>query len=213
MAPKQPPVRYLVKLRYPDPAFIGFGSLCDYVHGRLTEVKICPNARCSGDSDGFLHILYDHSCKFPRGHPIGFQICGDIQKNLVYGVDVDVLRSRIFQIYLIDSCAVFHIVSHARLGNDVVQRQRRIGFELGLAAGGTFKPVIRSIPLPFSIHLLYPLYHLKQSRPAGNAAGLQGGGDCEADGLFCSALIRNHKVCGQRVKIPLPALYGSVKGF
>ena len=61
------------------------------------------------------------------------------------------------------------------------------------------------------VHFLYPLCHLKQPGPAGNAPGFQRGGNCEADGLFGASGVRNNETRGHGVKSPLHALHACIE--
>ena len=124
---------------------------------------------------------------------------------------MDILRRNIFQIDLIDLAADLHITRHLRRRNNIVQRQRRILFQIRSLAGCSRKLVPRSIlPAP-GIDFPDLLHHLKQPRPSRDIISLQRRGDRKADGLLRPAFIRHYQICSQRVKSPFHALHGSIE--
>ena len=57
------------------------------------------------------------------------------------------------------------------------------------------------------------LHHFEQARSSGDAAGFQRRRDSEADRLIRPGLVGHHKICRQRVELPVGALRRGIKGL
>ena len=187
--------------------------LCYDVHCYLTQIKVCSYTRRSSYSGSIQHILDNLSCQLSCRHLISIQISGNIHKHLVYGINVNVLRSNIFEIDIVNPRAVFHIVSHSGRSNDIIKLQCRICFQLKVIIGSSIKLVMRSFLSASCICFFNFLHDLKQSRSAGNTVSFERGRNSKTNCFLSSALIRNDKIGRQRVKSTLPALDRSVKGL
>ena len=176
MAPQVFPEAALVQFSNPHPVFVGGDVLGRDVHGYLAEKQIGADPRGGGDAGRGEHIQQDGFGQLPGRQPVGVQIVGHIQKYLVDGIDDDVLRGYVFQIQVVDSGAVFHIVGHPGRGHDVVHRQFRMGSQFPGRAGAAGQPLPRCGPAACLVYRRHPLHHLKQPCPAGDAAGFQRGG-------------------------------------
>ena len=53
--------------------------------------------------------------------------------------------------------------------------------------------------LPSGIRFLHPLLDFKQPSASGDTVAFEGGRDGKADGLVRPALIRDNKICVQRI--------------
>ena len=183
------------------------------VHGDLGQIQVGAHARCGGDAGGLQNVQDDGPGQLPCRHLVGVQVVGDIHEHLVDGVGVDVLRSDIFQIHLIDSRTPINVVCHPGQSHDVVQGQRGVLPHLRVVPGCAGElPAGGALPPP-GVDLLYPLHHLEQPGPAGDAIGFQWGRHSQADGLSCTAQVRYHKVGSHGVQAPFHALHTGVKTF
>ena len=126
---------------------------------------------------------------------------------------MDIPGFDVFEIDLIDARAVLHVVSHARFGDDVFQRQAGIGREERGAVGGTGKFAPRRAAEALGVDGAHALDDLEQPRPPGDAQRLEGGRDGQADGLFRAAFIGHDEMGVHRVQIAFDALDRSIEGF
>ena len=122
MGPQRLAVAHLIKFCNSDPVFVRLDVLCSDVQRDLAQIKIWSNTGGGSDASGFQHIQNDFHGKFPGRKLIHRKIIGDIHKHLIDGVNMDVLRSDIFEINLVDLCADFDIMRHLRWGDVVVNR-------------------------------------------------------------------------------------------
>ena len=105
-----------------------------------------------------------------------------------------------------------YVTSHPRNGNDVAQFQRRICFQIGSVGRFVGEPMPRRKPLPLIIELTHLLHDLEQPGTSRNAASLQRRHG-KTDHFIRSALIGNHKIRQQRIKMPVGAFHGGVEQF
>lgn len=97
---------------------------------------------------------------------VGVKVVGDIHEYLINGVNHDVFRRDIFQVDIVNPGAVLHVVSHARRGDNEINRKVRIIQQLGMKVGGPFQPMPRRVMLPSGIGFPYSLLDLKQTATA-----------------------------------------------
>ena len=166
MIPQQTAVAHFIQLGNADAVPIRFDMLRHDVHGYFTEVEICPNPRCGSDSRGLQHIQDHGHGKLSGCHFVGGQIIGCVDKHLVDGIRVNVLRGNILQVHTKNACAALHVFGHLRRRHNIIQRQLRRGLYLQIICGGAGQRAAGGIPLPLCIDLLDPLHHLKQPGPA-----------------------------------------------
>ena len=83
-----------------------------------------------------------------------------------------IFRCDIFQIYSEYFGADLHIVRHFRLGNDVIELQRRIGCKLHSIARFTGKPSAGRVFQALTVYLLDALNHFKQPCSAADTVCL-----------------------------------------
>ena len=130
MRPHGLPVGHLVQLGDAYPVFIRWDMLRHNIHGHLTEKEVGADPRRGRDACCLNDIQYDLHGKVMGRQLVGIQVVGHIHEYLVDGVDHDVLRGDVFQVDLVDLCAVFHVVGHAGRGDDEVDFQLRVLLQL-----------------------------------------------------------------------------------
>ena len=207
------PVAQLIQLGDADAVLIRRNVLRHDVHGHLAEVEVAADARRGGDAGGPQDIQNHGLRQLPGCHVIGWEVAGDVHHHLVDGVDMDVLRGDVFQVYVVDLGADLDVLRHPGRGHQVVHRQGGISLQLGGVGAFAHQLPAGGAEPPLGVDLLDPLDHLEEAGPAGDAMGFQRGGDGEADGLLRAAEIRHHQVGGHGIEAPLPALHGGVVGF
>ena len=202
------------------PGFLGFD-----VHGDLGEKEIGADARRRRDAGIVQHVAHHRHGQLVGRHAIGAEIICHIDKNLVDGIDNDVLRRDVFQIGGVDPAAVFLVQAHPRRRDDVGNLQRRVFFYGFRVEGGCGELVFSGFRVapdctgtdsgvqPFPVDLLHALNHFKQTRPAGNAVGFQRGRYRQADGLIRPAFVGNDQIGGQRIEMALHAFHAGVKAL
>ena len=211
--PQLPAIGHFVQVRHPHSILVRGDVLGHNVHCHLAEVQVGPHPCRGRDACGIDDFQNQLFCQPPGIHMVELQVGGGIDKHLINGIDMNVLRRHILEINLIDVAAVLHIVCHSGRGHDVIQFLFRVAFQLHIVTGAACKGFSRRPLLPQGVDLTHPLNHFKESGPAGNAVSLQRGCHRQADGFFRPAGVRHHQIGGQRVQFPLHALHGSVKGF
>ena len=82
-----------------------------------------------------------------------------------------------------------------------------MGIQFGQIAGTSGKDFFGSVLFAAGINLPDFLNHLKKPWPSGNAKGFQGGGDSQTNGLFCTAGVSYHKVCGHGIQSAADTLH------
>ena len=97
------------------------------VHGNLGKVKIGADSGCGCDSCGLQHIQDHFPGKFPGCFAGRGQVIGQIDKDLINGVNMDVFRCNVFQVQLVDPGALFHVEGHSGRRNDIVDGIFRMG--------------------------------------------------------------------------------------
>ena len=213
VAPQEPPIGHFVQLGYTNSVFIRMNMLRYNVHGHLGQIQVRAHSRRGGDTSSFQNIQDDGSGQFPCCHLVGIQVVGNVHEHLINAVGIDVLRSNVFQIYLIDPRAPIDIVGHPGRGHNVVQLQRRIPPHLRVIPGGTAELMSGRVPPALGVDLSDPLHHLEKPCPTGDAIGFQRGSDGEADRLFCAAFVCHYQIRGHGIQPPLHTFHRSVKAF
>ena len=213
VAPQQPPVAPLIQLRDAHAVLVRRHVLGPDVHGHLGQIQVGTHARRRGDAGGFENVQDDRAGQLPGRHVVGVQVVGHVHEHLVDAVEEDVLRRDVFQVDAVDFGAPVDVVGHPWRGHQVVQGQGGVLLHRPIVPGGAGEPPARGLPLPPDIYFLYLLHHLKESGPAGDAIGFQGGGHGQADGLVRPPLVRHHQVGGHGVQPPLHALHRGVKAL
>ena len=184
MTPEQYAVGHFIELRNSYTVLIWRSFLCDDIHGDLGKIKVCPDSRCSGDA-GFIQYIPDHShCQVVRRAHVSLfrfpavqiHIVCCLDKNLIDGIDVNILCGDVFEVYRIDLSRDFLIQCHLWLCHDVTD----------------FCVMLRFIKPDC-------LLCLKKAGPAGNADGFKGRTDGQTDRLVSSAFIRHQKIECQRI--------------
>ena len=137
--PKQLPVAHLIKLRDARPALIRLHMLRHDIHRNLAQIEICADSRCGCDSGRLIHILYHRLRKLPRCHMICVQIPRHIDKYLIHRIYLHILRRHIFQVNIVYTGAVFHIICHPWFCRNIIKRKRRHCLQLCIIVGRTCK--------------------------------------------------------------------------
>ena len=157
--PKLLTVAHFVKLRNADTIFVRLHMLRHNVHSDLAEIEIAADARRGRDARGAQHIE-DHGLRqLAGGHMIRLEVAGHIHHHLVDGVDVDVLRGDVFQVYVVDLGADLDVFCHPRRGNEIIYlsgwvSRQFIGVEALFGKAASFAP-------PFRVDFLDALHHFK----------------------------------------------------
>ena len=213
VVPKGTPEGKLIQTGDADSVFIRRNMLCLNIQCRLAEKKIGTDTSGGRNAGGVQHVQDDLLCKTFGRQSVSFQIFGNIHKHFVDGIHVDVFRSDIVQINVIDFCAAFHIMCHLGRSCQKVNGKFRMSRQLSGIAGFSGKPVRREAELPLFVGLLHFLDHLKQPCPSGNPVGLQGRGNGETYGFLRAAAVSDHKIGGHRIEAALHTLDRRIKRF
>ncbi|MPM92169.1 hypothetical protein SDC9_139304 [bioreactor metagenome] len=134
MAPKLAAIGFFIQLRNTHAVLVRCNMLSFNIHRDLAEIEVCPDACCGRDARGFQHVLNDRHGKLSGGAAIGGKIIGYIHEYLVNGIDMDICGRNIVKVDVVYLCAALHIKRHLRRRNEIVQRQRRIGFHIRIMA-------------------------------------------------------------------------------
>ena len=132
MVPEQPPVTHLVQLRNAHAVRIGRHLFSKYVHCNLTEIHVGAYTRRGGDASLPQHITNHCHGQFMGGLVVKRQIIGHIHKDLIYGIDVDILRCDVFQVDFIYFRAAPNVVRHARHCCQEIDLPVRMRLQLGV---------------------------------------------------------------------------------
>ena len=162
MLPQKLSVRHLIQLCHSHSIFIRFGMLGFYIHGYFTQIQIRADTCCRCDSCFCINILDHPGCKCLGRQLICFQIRCCIDKNLIYGIYMDIFRCNVLQIYIIDSRTVFHIQCHSWGRGHITHSQfRRIG-NLIRITGKAMQSPSRCMLLSLCIDLSDSLHNFKK---------------------------------------------------
>ena len=193
--------------------FICREVLCYDIHCNLAEKKIRPDAGSSGDSCRIHDIENNFTGKFAGSHSAGGQIIRNVHKNLVDGINDDILRRDIFHIDGINSGAAFHIMCHLGRRDQKINGECRILRKLREKIGCTGKYLSGRMLFSFDIDFPDSLLYFKKTTSSGHAKAFQRWCDSKTDGFVCTADVCHDKVGVKGVKAALPTFYGSVKGL
>ena len=170
MRPKLLTVAHFVKLRNADAVFVRLHVLRHNVHSDLAEIEIAANARRGCDARGVQDVRDHNLCQLTGGHAVSLQIVRHIHHHLVDGIDMDVLRGDVFQVYVVDLGADLNVFCHPRRGNEIIYfsgwiSRQFIGVETLFGKAASFAP-------PFRVDFLDTLHYFKEPRSAGDAVCL-----------------------------------------
>ena len=161
MRPHRFPIAHLVQLCNTHSVCIGWDMFCHNVHSHFAKEKVCPYPGGCRDASGFNNIQNDFHGKVVSRQLVGVQVICHIHENLVDGVYHDVFRRYVFQIDLVNLCAVLHVICHARRGNNEVYFQRRVCLQFRKEMGFSGKCSSRRIVPSSGVGFLYPLLYFK----------------------------------------------------
>ena len=181
------------------------------VHRHLAQIQVGADAGRGRDAGRLADIADDRGRQLPGAHLICTQISAHIHEHLIDRIDMDILGSHILQIDLIDLLAVCHVKRHARLRDDIRERQHRILAERIIRIRFPAQIAKRGTPLTVPVDLLHLLDDFEKTGTAGNAILLQRRRDRQADRLLAAPLIRHHQICVERVKTAFHAFHRSIK--
>ncbi len=185
--------------------------LCHHIHRDFGQIQIGSDAGRRRDARLREDIVDHLHGKVVGTHPVSMKIAGDIHKNLINGVDMDILRRYVFQIDLINFRAPLHVQCHVRSRGNKVKLKGRVTAELAAVRrlpGKGSSMVCGSAPC---IHAAHHLKHFEKTGASRNSVRLERGRDRKADCFLCTAHIRDDKIRRQRIKAALAALDRSVK--
>ena len=176
VAPEGFPVGLFVQLRDAHAVFIRLHVLGHDVHGHLGQVQVRPNAGGGSDAGFFIHLMDQPGGQFPAGAFVGLQVACGINEAFVNGIDMDVFRGNIPEIYGIDLRADLLIQQHPGRGGDVRRLQGRVGLQFFCVFGFSCWLQAHSpgFPCALQVHFPHPGNHLEQAGAAGDAVDLQG---------------------------------------
>ena len=129
---------------------------------------------------------------------------------------MNILRSDVLQIDVVDPRAVVHVVLHPGLSRDEIEFQLRMSGQFLTVAGTPRKiadPQFSESFKALRIMKFYFLCDLKKPRAARDPDGLERRRYCQADRLFCPAAVCHHKISRQRVQAALIAFHRGVERF
>ena len=133
--PKHPAVRHFIQLGNAYTVLVGRHLLGHNVHGYLAQIHVGTYS-CRSCNACFRKDMTDHLHRqLMSSHPVCCKIGGRIDEDLVDGIDVDVIRTDIFQVDVVDSCTVFYVVSHVGRSHHIVYGQAFIAVQLLLRVG------------------------------------------------------------------------------
>jgi hypothetical protein len=98
VVPQLPAVAHLVELGNAHAVLVGRDMLGHHIHGHLAEIEVRADARSGGDARRRQHVSDHRHGQLMRRHLVGLQIVGDVGKDLVDGIDVDVLGRDVFEV-------------------------------------------------------------------------------------------------------------------
>ena len=129
MVPEQEPVGHGRQLGDPYAVRVGLHAFGNDIHGDLGQVHIGADAAGRGDAGGGEDIPDHGHGQFMGRHAVKGQVVGDIDKNFIHGIHMDIFRRYIFQINPIDPGSTAGVFCH--LGNS--------GYIVDLPAGTDFR--------------------------------------------------------------------------
>ena len=126
MVPQQFPIADLIQFCDPYAICIRFYVLGNNIHCHLTQIQICSDPRRDGQSLFLQDFCGNRGCQFFRRHFVDLQILRYIQEYFINGIDMYILRCKIFQVNIIDLCTVLQISRHPGCCRDKIHFQFRM---------------------------------------------------------------------------------------
>ena len=209
--PQQAPIGHFIQLGYPYPVFIGVNVLGHNIHGHLAQIQVRAYPRRSCNAGGFQHIQNQPHGKFAGRQPVSFQVRGRINKYLIDGINMNVLRRHILQVGVVYFGAYFQVMGHLRRRHNIVQLQGRICCQFRRLVRFSRKDTARCPVPPPGIHLPHLLHHLKKSGTSRQPIGLQRRRNRQTNGFFGTPGIGHHQVGRHGVQAPFHTLHRSKK--
>ena len=213
MIPQVTAVAELVELSDTNIVHTCLDVLCLDVHRDFGEVHICADSCRGGNACALKHRAHHFLAHLGGGHFVCAEIVGEVDKNLVNRVNVNVLGGDKLKVNLVNLRAHLHIPLHSRRRDNIVNHHLGVAVNVvGKVARSAelfvFKPVFA-----LGVGLFYPLYHLKKPCPAGDSVGFERRRNRKADGFFSAAFVGDDKEGVERIKSAVNALYRSIEGF
>ena len=128
IVPKLFAVTPLIEFCYANAILVSWSFFCHDVHGYLAEVEICADAGCRRYSCVLQYIANHGHSQFVCRHTICIKVSRYVHEHLVNGIYMYILWRNVFQINLIDACAVLNIFCHAWRGCNVVNLPILVSF-------------------------------------------------------------------------------------
>ena len=110
-----------------------------------------------------------------RRHLVGLQIVSDVGKDLVDGIDVDVLGRDVLQVDAVYLTTNPYILCHPWRCSDVVSLPIGVNGQLRSESRFSRERLEADGLASLIVHLSHLLYHLEKSGPAAHPIGLQRG--------------------------------------
>ena len=130
VGPEQAAVGHLIELGDPYPVPVCRNMFGDNIHGHLCQVHIGADSGCGSDTRLRQDITDNTAGQLMGTDGICIQVIRNIHEHFINGVDMDIFRSNILQIDLIDPGRILHIAGHLRYRADISELLFRIGPEL-----------------------------------------------------------------------------------
>ena len=109
MCPEVAAVCHLIQLGYTFTVLAGRKVFCPDIHGNLAEIQVGADPDRGGEACSLQHIPDDQHGKVAGRHIAEAEIIGGIYEHFIDGIDVNIFRRGIFQVDVIDACAVLNI--------------------------------------------------------------------------------------------------------
>ena len=126
--PQQAAVGALVQLGDADAVDVRVDVLRNDIHSDLAEIEVAPDPSRGGDACSLQHIRNDLTCQFSGIELVGIQVIGHIHQDLINRIVVDIFLGDVFQIYVVNPGAPFHVMGHPGRGHDIVHSETGVGF-------------------------------------------------------------------------------------
>ncbi len=173
MAPQTALVSRFVQSRDAHPVLIRLFVLRQDIHGHLRQIQVGADARRGCDPGSLKDIRDDLGRKLPRIQPVDAQVAARIYQYLINRVDVDVFRSEVAQVHLVDAGRIVKVEGHARLGCQECQLCLRVAAHHTILEGREGELSIPALPLQLAqtvlVHLIHALDHFEEPRSATDA--------------------------------------------
>ena len=174
MIPQLLSVRHFVQFGNAYAVLVGRHLLGYDVHCHFAQIHVGTDAGCCSNAGLLQHIPNHRYCQLVSCFLVSSQIVGNVHKDLVYAIDMNILRRDVLQIDTVDFAAYLDVLRHTGHSDNEVH-----------------------------VCLACFLIHLEQSSTPGDAVCLQRRRDSQTDGFLGSALIGHNQSCGKRIKSSL----------